>query len=74
VGEWVIAIGNPLGLDHTVTLGIVSAKGRSEFGGQFDDYLQTDAASIPATAAGLWSTLRAGSSGSTHWCWSGLRA
>ena len=44
VGDWVIAIGNPLGLDHTVTLGIVSAKGRTGFGGQFDDFLQTDAA------------------------------
>jgi serine protease Do len=52
VGEWVIAIGNPLGLDHTVTLGIVSAKGRSEFGGQFDDYLQTDAAINPGNSGG----------------------
>jgi serine protease Do len=52
VGEWVIAIGNPLGLDHTVTLGIVSAKGRSEFGGQYDDYLQTDAAINPGNSGG----------------------
>jgi serine protease Do len=44
VGEWVIAIGNPLGFDHTVTLGIVSGKGRVGFGGQYDDFLQTDAA------------------------------
>jgi serine protease Do len=52
VGEWVVAIGNPLGLDHTVTLGIVSAKGRSEFGGQFDDFLQTDAAINPGNSGG----------------------
>ncbi|MEW6126016.1 MAG: trypsin-like peptidase domain-containing protein [Acidobacteriota bacterium] len=52
VGEWVIAIGNPLGLDHTVTLGILSAKGRTDFGGQFDDYLQTDAAINPGNSGG----------------------
>jgi serine protease Do len=52
VGDWVIAIGNPLGLDHTVTLGIVSAKGRSGFGGQFDDFLQTDAAINPGNSGG----------------------
>jgi serine protease Do len=52
VGEWVIAIGNPLGLDHTVTLGIVSAKGRTGFGGQFDDFLQTDAALNPGNSGG----------------------
>jgi serine protease Do len=44
VGEWVIAIGNPLGFEHTVTLGIVSGKGRVGLGGQFDDFIQTDAA------------------------------
>ncbi len=52
VGEWVIAIGNPLGLDHTVTLGIVSAKGRTGFGGMFDDFLQTDAAINPGNSGG----------------------
>ncbi|HLG12923.1 MAG TPA: trypsin-like peptidase domain-containing protein [Blastocatellia bacterium] len=52
VGEWVIAVGNPLGLDHTVTLGIVSAKGRTDFGGQFDDFLQTDAAINPGNSGG----------------------
>jgi serine protease Do len=52
VGEWAIAIGNPLGLDHTVTLGIVSAKGRSELGGQYDEYLQTDAAINPGNSGG----------------------
>jgi serine protease Do len=49
VGEWVLAIGNPFGLSHTVTAGIVSAKGRSNlyFGGanvEYQDYIQTDAA------------------------------
>jgi serine protease Do len=52
VGDWVIAIGNPLGLDHTVTLGILSAKGRTGFGGQFDDFLQTDAAINPGNSGG----------------------
>ncbi|MBN1805580.1 MAG: Do family serine endopeptidase [Sedimentisphaerales bacterium] len=45
VGEWVLAIGNPLGLSHTVTAGIVSAKGRSGFNlARFEDFIQTDAA------------------------------
>ncbi|MDL2315894.1 Do family serine endopeptidase [Desulfovibrio sp. OttesenSCG-928-A18] len=43
VGEWVVAIGSPLGLDHTVTAGIVSGKGRNIQSGSYDDYLQTDA-------------------------------
>src|SRR6185369_10394312 len=41
-----------LGLDHTVTLGILSAKGRTGFGGQFDDFLQTDAAINPGNSGG----------------------
>ena len=45
VGEWVIAIGNPFGLSHTVTAGIVSAKGRGRIGlAEFEDFIQTDAA------------------------------
>jgi serine protease Do len=45
VGEWVIAIGNPLGLTSTLTVGIVSAKGRSNMGIEtYEDFIQTDAA------------------------------
>jgi len=45
VGEWVCAIGNPLRLyDHTVTVGVVSFKGRTLFNPSFDNYIQTDAA------------------------------
>lgn len=43
VGDWVVAIGNPFGLDHTVTAGIISAKGRVIGAGPYDDFLQTDA-------------------------------
>ncbi len=45
VGEWVLAIGNPFGLSHTVTAGIVSAKGRSGLGlAEYENFIQTDAA------------------------------
>ena len=44
VGEWVLAIGNPLGLSHTVTAGIVSAKGRSVGLADIENFIQTDAA------------------------------
>lgn len=48
IGEWVVAIGNPLGLDHTVTQGIISAKGRSGRmlggGSGLESFIQTDAA------------------------------
>ena len=45
VGQWVIAIGNPFGLGHTVTAGIISAKGRSNIGlARYEDFIQTDAA------------------------------
>ena len=44
VGDWVVAIGNPFGLGHSVTAGIISARGRSISNESLDDYLQTDAA------------------------------
>ena len=43
VGDWVVAIGNPFGLGHSVTAGIISARGRA-LSDSLDDYLQTDAA------------------------------
>ena len=44
VGEWVCAIGNPLGWDHTLTVGVVSYLGRKLFDASLDNYIQTDAA------------------------------
>ncbi|HTN43248.1 MAG TPA: Do family serine endopeptidase [Nitrospiria bacterium] len=52
VGEWVVAIGNPFGLEQTVTVGIVSAKGRNIGDGPFDDYIQTDASINPGNSGG----------------------
>lgn len=52
VGEWVMAIGNPFGLAHTVTAGIVSAKGRVIGSGPYDDYIQTDASINPGNSGG----------------------
>ncbi len=52
VGEWVMAIGNPFGLGHTVTTGIVSAKGRIIGAGPYDDFIQTDASINPGNSGG----------------------
>jgi serine protease Do len=52
VGQWVVAIGNPFGLGHTVTAGIVSAKGRVIGSGPYDDYIQTDASINPGNSGG----------------------
>jgi serine protease Do len=52
VGEWVVAIGNPFGLSHTVTAGIVSAKGRVIGSGPYDDFIQTDASINPGNSGG----------------------
>jgi serine protease Do len=53
VGELVLAIGNPFGLDHSVSIGIVSRKGRAlGSSGTFDDYIQTDASVNPGNSGG----------------------
>lgn len=52
VGEWVVAIGNPFGLDSTVTSGIVSAKGRHIGQGPYDNFIQTDASINPGNSGG----------------------
>src|SRR5712692_8682517 len=52
VGDWVVAIGNPFGLGHTVTAGIVSAKGRVIGAGPYDDFIQTDAPINPGNSGG----------------------
>ncbi len=53
VGEWAIAIGNPMGLEETVTVGVISAKGRSVFGtSPYEDFIQTDAAINPGNSGG----------------------
>jgi serine protease Do len=53
VGEWVLALGNPFGLSHTLTAGIVSATGRNSVGiSDYEDYIQTDAAINPGNSGG----------------------
>lgn len=60
IGEWVLAIGNPFGLNNTVTTGIVSAKGRREpmAGDSYADFIQTDAAVNPGNSGGPLVNLR----------------
>jgi serine protease Do len=52
VGNWVVAIGSPFGLEQTVTAGIVSAKGRVIGNGPYDDFIQTDASINPGNSGG----------------------
>jgi serine protease Do len=52
VGDWVVAIGNPFGLGHTVTAGIVSAKFRQLGAGSYDNFIQTDASINPGNSGG----------------------
>lgn len=52
VGDWVVAIGNPFGLDQSVSQGIISAKERVIGMGMFDDFLQTDAVINPGNSGG----------------------
>ncbi len=51
IGDWVMAIGNPFGLSHTVTVGVISGKGRV-LGGTYDQFLQTDASINPGNSGG----------------------
>jgi serine protease Do len=53
VGDWALAIGNPFGLRHTLTVGVVSAKGRTSLGiSDYEDFIQTDAAINPGNSGG----------------------
>ncbi len=53
VGEWVVALGNPFGLSHSLTAGVVSAKGRTSLGiNDYEDFIQTDAAINPGNSGG----------------------
>ncbi len=53
VGQWAIAIGSPYGLEHTMTVGIISATGRRGLGtGQYSDFIQTDASINPGNSGG----------------------
>jgi Do/DeqQ family serine protease len=59
VGEWAIAIGNPFGLDQTVTVGVVSATGRSDVGiASYENFIQTDASINPGNSGGPLVNLR----------------
>ena len=58
IGQWVIAVGNPFELMHTVTAGIISATGRSSIGlAQYEDFIQTDAAINPGNSGGALADL-----------------
>jgi serine protease Do len=52
VGDWLMAIGNPFGLEHTVTVGILSARERNIHAGPYDEFLQTDASINPGNSGG----------------------
>jgi serine protease Do len=58
VADWVFAIGNPFGLEQTVTVGIVSAKARVIGAGAYDDFIQTDASINPGNSGGPLLNLR----------------
>lgn len=59
IGEWVLAIGHPFELDHTVTAGIISAKGRNRMGiTDYEDFIQTDAAINPGNSGGALINLK----------------
>lgn len=52
IGNWAIAIGNPFGLDHTMTVGVISAKGRAIGVAEYEDLIQTDASINPGNSGG----------------------
>jgi serine protease Do len=58
VGDYVVAIGNPFGLGHTVTYGIVSGKSRALNAGPYDDFIQTDASINPGNSGGPLFSIR----------------
>src|SRR5690606_589582 len=58
VGDWVLAIGNPFGLASSVSLGIISGRGRDIRAGPYDDFIQTDAAINPGNSGGPLFNLR----------------
>ncbi len=59
VGEWAIAIGNPFGLDQTVTVGVISATGRADVGiASYENFIQTDASINPGNSGGPLVNLR----------------
>lgn len=58
VGQWAIAVGNPFGLESTVTVGVISATGRAEFEEGCDDLIQTDASINPGNSGGPLLDLR----------------
>ena len=66
-GEWVMAIGNPLGFAHSVTMGTVSALGRERFGPkEYGSFIQTDAALNKGNSGGALVNLRGGTRGHQH--------